>query len=69
LEALLSKYENDGIQSIEEIFEKNKLTDFLKVPPFSTIGTPIQIIKEFGGKDGYLKAIREFENRLYDMKV
>ena len=68
LEAILSKYENDGIQSIEETFEKNKLTDFLKVPPFSTIGTPIQIIKEFGGKDEYLSAIRDFENSLYDMK-
>ncbi len=66
LEALLEKYENEGIQSIEESLERNKLTDFLKVPPFSIIGTPIQIIKEFGGKENYLNAIRDFENRLYE---
>ncbi len=59
LEALLEKYANQGIFAIENM-------DVLKVDPLDEIGTPIEIIKFFGGKDQYLAALRELEAMLYN---
>jgi type I restriction enzyme R subunit len=39
--------------------------DILKVTPLSTFGTPVEIIKLFGGKERYLEAIHELETQLY----
>ena len=58
LDALLQKYADSGITSVESL-------DILKVDPFTQHGTPIEIVKLFGGKPGYLKAIRELETELY----
>lgn len=58
LEALLEKYANQGILAIESM-------DVLKVDPLDEIGTPVEIIKLFGGKSQYLAAIRELESMLY----
>ncbi len=37
----------------------------LKVQPLTKFGTPIEIVKTFGGKDAYVEAVRELENALY----
>ena len=58
LEALLDKYMNTGIYEIES-------TDILRLDPLKRFGAPSKIVKLFGGKDGYLKAIRELEKELY----
>jgi type I restriction enzyme R subunit len=58
LDALLQKYSDSGITSVESM-------DILKVDPFSGIGTPVEILKLFGGKPAYIEAIREMENALY----
>ncbi len=58
LEALLQKYADTGITSVESL-------EILKVDPFTTFGTPVEIIKLFGNRDGYLAAIRELETALY----
>lgn len=58
LEALLGKYADSGIQSVESM-------DILKVDPIRGFGTPIEIVQFFGGKDGYRKAIRDLEDALY----
>ena len=58
LEALLDKYMNTGIYEIES-------TDILRLDPLKCFGAPSKIVKLFGGKDGYLKAIRELEKALY----
>lgn len=58
LEALLDKYMNTGIYEIEK-------TDILKLDPFMKYGKPTKIAGYFGGKDGYLKAVRELEEELY----
>jgi type I restriction enzyme R subunit len=58
LDALLQKYADSGISSVESL-------EILKVDPLSTHGTPVEIVKLFGGKDGYLAAIRELEAALY----
>ncbi|MBQ4491010.1 MAG: hypothetical protein II965_07180, partial [Pyramidobacter sp.] len=58
LEALLEKYMNSGIQEISK-------TDILKLDPFQKYGTPPKISSYFGGKAGYLQAVRELENAIY----
>ena len=58
LEALLDKYMNTGIDEIEK-------TEILKLDPFQKYGKPSKIAQFFGGKDGYLKAIKELEEELY----
>lgn len=62
LEALLDKYANQGIAAIEKM-------DVLRVQPFDDIGTPVEIIKLFGGKENYLEALRELEKALYETAV
>jgi len=39
--------------------------ELLKIPPFDTIGSPIEIVKSFGGRDEYLKALKELEEIIY----
>ncbi|MGC9527329.1 MAG: type I restriction-modification enzyme R subunit C-terminal domain-containing protein [Limnospira sp.] len=58
LEALLQKYSDEGIEAVEE-------TQILKVAPFTEMGTPVELVKLFGGKKGYLQAVRELERELY----
>ena len=58
LGALLDKYASEGIENIEEL-------SILKVDPFNGIGTPAEIVGLFGGKENYLKAIKELEQEIY----
>jgi type I restriction enzyme R subunit len=58
LESLLEKYADSGIASVETL-------EILKVDPLTAHGTPVEIVKLFGGKDRYLAAIRELETALY----
>lgn len=59
LVALLDKYMNTGIYEIEK-------AEILKLDPFMRMGKPQKIASYFGGKDGYLKAVKELENAIYD---
>ncbi len=58
LNALLDKYADEGIVPIEDF-------TVLNVQPISEIGTPLEIIEAFGGREQYLQAIRELEQQLY----
>lgn len=59
LSALLDKYADEGITTIES-------AKVLKLQPFDTIGTPMEIINDvFGGKDEYERALRELEEQIY----
>ena len=58
LETLLQKYADEGIENIESL-------NILQVQPFNEIGSPIEIIKLFGGKQQYLNAVAELEQELY----
>ncbi|QIB51530.1 EcoAI/FtnUII family type I restriction enzme subunit R [Pseudomonas sp. OIL-1] len=58
LEALLEKYADTGIEHIEDI-------KILQLDPFSQIGAPLELVKAFGGKAGYTKAIHDLEDELY----
>lgn len=58
LEALLDKYMNTGVYEIEK-------TEILKLDPFLKIGKPAKIAGYFGGKSGYMQAVKELEEAIY----
>ena len=58
INALLNKYSDDGLITIES-------TEVLKLDPFNKLGTPLELIKAFGSKAEYIKALKELENELY----
>jgi type I restriction enzyme R subunit len=58
LDALLQKYSDSGLASVESL-------EILKVEPLTAFGTPMEIVGVFGGKTAYLSAIRELEAALY----
>ena len=62
LETLLDKYMNTGIYEIEK-------TEILKLDPFFKLGKPAKIAGYFGGKQGYLKAVKELEKAIYEEVV
>jgi type I restriction enzyme R subunit len=58
IQSLLEKYADDGLLTIESI-------EVLKLNPVNQHGSPIEIIKAFGGKADYLEALAELEQELY----
>jgi len=59
LDALLEKYADQNVIPPDD-------TKVLQLKPFSEIGTPMEIVKTFGGKTQYKKAVRELQQLLYD---
>ncbi|MCO6435252.1 MAG: DEAD/DEAH box helicase family protein [Nitrosomonas nitrosa] len=58
LEALLDKYADEGVAHIEE-------TQILTIAPFTEFGTPLEIIRAFGGLNQYQQAVHDLEEALY----
>lgn len=58
LDALLEKYMNEGIAELEN-------TTVLYNDPFRRLGSPANIVKLFGGKQGYLEAVKQLESMIY----
>ncbi len=59
LDALLDKYADEGLAAVED-------PGVLRVQPLSGLGTPLELIRHFGGKDGYIAAVQMLEAALYD---
>ncbi|WP_270175231.1 EcoAI/FtnUII family type I restriction enzme subunit R [Diaphorobacter sp. ED-3] len=58
LEALLDKYADEGIATIES-------NDIFKLQPFSDLGSPVELVRSFGGRPQYLSALQTLERELY----
>ncbi|MBA4372006.1 MAG: restriction endonuclease [Thermodesulfovibrio sp.] len=58
LEALLQKYQDEGVTGLDDV-------RILKVTPFDTMGTPLELLKTFGGRDGFERAVHELQSALY----
>jgi len=58
LEALLDKYADTGIESIEDI-------KILQLDPFSQLGAPMELVQAFGDKGNYQQAVHDLETALY----
>lgn len=58
LEALLDKYADAGIGSMED-------GQILRLKPLSDLGTPMELVRAFGGKEQFDQALRDLEVALY----
>ena len=58
LEALLTKYADEGVFNLDD-------TNILHINPFSHMGTPIELMRAFGKKPDYLRAVHDLQNALY----
>jgi len=58
LSALLEKYMNEGITELDSL-------EILSNDPFRKFGNPMKIAKLFGGKAGYMDAVRELQKEIY----
>src|SRR6185312_3194497 len=56
--ALIDKYADSGVQTLESM-------DVLRLPPIDHLGTPIELVRAFGGKPQYLQALQVLEAELY----
>jgi type I restriction enzyme R subunit len=58
LDALLGKYADGGLIDVQDI-------GILRIQPLSDLGTPIELVSRFGGREGYVSAVRDLEAALY----
>jgi type I restriction enzyme R subunit len=59
LEALLAKYQDEGVVGgLDNVH-------ILEIPPFNEMGTPLQLIKQFGSKSQFENAVHELQAALY----
>jgi len=58
VEALLDKYADSGVRTVEDL-------GILRVAPFHTIGTPLEIISLFGSRESFQAVVRDLQNHLY----
>ena len=59
LEALLQKYEDEGVIELDD-------PKLLQVRPFDSMGTPIQLIRQFGSRQDFERAVHEMQTALYE---
>jgi type I restriction enzyme R subunit len=58
LDALLAKYADEGVLNLDD-------TNVLTIPPLSALGTRVELVRAFGGKDGFVAAVHELQAALY----
>jgi type I restriction enzyme R subunit len=59
LETLLEKYEDEGVLNLDD-------PRVLQIQPFDRMGTPVQLIKQFGGRAGFAAAVHQIQSALYE---
>ena len=58
LDALLNKYADEGVLNLDD-------ANVLRIPPLNALGTPVQLVKAFGGKAQFIAAARDLQTALY----
>ena len=58
LDALLAKYADEGVYNLDDV-------TVLRIPPLTELGTPVQLLHAFGGREGFVEAVREMQAALY----
>ena len=58
LDALLAKYADEGVLNLDD-------ANVLQIPPFNALGTPVQLIKAFGGQARLRAAVHELQSALF----
>lgn len=58
LEALLTKYSDEGVLDLED-------PRVLQIAPFDRMGTPLQLVKQFGGLAQFQLAVQQLQSVMY----
>jgi type I restriction enzyme R subunit len=58
LDALLAKYQDEGVLNLDD-------ANVLRIAPFNEMGSVVQLIKAFGGREGFERAVHELQSALY----
>lgn len=58
LEALLDKYADEGVLNLDD-------TNVLRIPPLNRLGTTVELVRSFGGKSRFLKAVQDLQQAIY----
>jgi type I restriction enzyme R subunit len=58
LEALLDRYAREGLVGLQDV-------SVLRTSPVDRVGTPVEILRDFGGRESFLAAVSDMTNRLY----
>ena len=58
LEALLQKYQDTGVVNLDD-------PRILQIAPFDTMGTPVQLVRQFGTRADFERAVRDMQSALY----
>ena len=58
LDALLDKYADEGVLDLDD-------TKVLKIPPLNSLGTPVELVRAFGGKPSFERAVLDLQSELY----
>jgi type I restriction enzyme R subunit len=58
LEALLDKYQDEGVVNLDH-------PNVLRIAPFAQIGTPVELVNQFGSKADFEAAVHELQSALY----
>ena len=62
LEALLQKYQDEGVIDLGD-------PRILQIPPLDTMGTPMQLIKEFGTRADFMFAVQDLQSAIYQKEA
>ena len=57
-EAMFAKYADEGVLNLDD-------ATALRIPPFTDLGTPVQSIQAFGGRDAFVAAVHDLMSALY----
>jgi type I restriction enzyme R subunit len=60
LEALLQKYQDDGLVDLSD-------PRILQIAPIDKMGTPVELLREFGSRRGFEQAVHELQDALYEV--
>ncbi len=59
LDVLLAKYADEGVLTLDD-------ANVLRIPPANTLGTPVELVRAFGGKVAFEQAVHDMQNAIYD---
>ena len=58
LAALLDKYADEGVLNLDD-------ANVLRIPPIDSLGTPLELVRAFGGKPAFQRAVHDLQTALY----
>ena len=58
LDALLDKYADECVLNLDDV-------NVLRIPPIDKLGTPLELVRAFGGRPGFEQAVHDLQSALY----